>query len=86
VLPFHCEADRSWTLRSWDRTQIPKPFATVAISVGEPFYVPRDADQDALERARQRLDNALFAAEQRTREMLETRSREPRAQSREPRA
>jgi lysophospholipid acyltransferase (LPLAT)-like uncharacterized protein len=86
VLPFHCEADRSWTLRSWDRTQIPKPFATVAISVGEPFYVPRDADQDALERARQRLDNALFAAEQRTREMLETRSPEPRAQSREPRA
>ena len=29
VLPFHIEADRHWTLKSWDRTQIPKPFATV---------------------------------------------------------
>ncbi len=40
VLPFHLEADRHWTLSSWDRTQIPKPFATVSLVVGEPFYVP----------------------------------------------
>ena len=32
VLPFHLEASRHWTLASWDRTQIPKPFATVALS------------------------------------------------------
>jgi lysophospholipid acyltransferase (LPLAT)-like uncharacterized protein len=70
VLPFHCEADRSWTMNSWDRTQIPRPFATVAISIGPPFYVPREADDAAIEQARQRLDGALFAAEQRTREML----------------
>jgi lysophospholipid acyltransferase (LPLAT)-like uncharacterized protein len=70
VLPFHCEADRSWTMNSWDRTQIPKPFATVAISIGQPFYVPREADDAAIEHARRRLDGALFAAEQRTREML----------------
>src|SRR5881409_84578 len=24
VVPFHIEADRYWTARSWDRTQIPK--------------------------------------------------------------
>jgi len=70
VLPFHLEADRHWTLRSWDRTQIPKPFATVAISVGEPFYVPRDADETAVELARQRLDLALRDAEVRARAML----------------
>src|SRR5207245_6170567 len=39
VLPFHLEADRHWTLNSWDRTQIPKPRATVALVVGEPFDV-----------------------------------------------
>lgn len=70
VLPFHCEADRAWTLRSWDRTQIPKPLATVAISVGEPFYVPRDADEQAIEAARQRLDRSLFTLEERCRAML----------------
>ncbi len=70
VLPFHLEADRHWTLGSWDRTQIPKPWSTVAISVGEPFYVPRDADDAAVEQARQRLDAALVAAEARTKAML----------------
>src|SRR4051812_38679697 len=73
VLPFHCEADRFWTLRSWDRTQIPKPFATVAISVGEPFYVPRRASESEVELYRQRLDTALAAAEESARRML-TRS------------
>src|SRR6187431_717303 len=34
VLPFHLEADRYWTVRSWDRTQIPKPFTTVSIAMG----------------------------------------------------
>lgn len=72
VLPFHLEADRYWTLNSWDRTQIPKPWSTVAISIGEPFYVPRDADEHAIERSRQRLDEALFALEARTRATLDT--------------
>src|SRR6184192_1409231 len=44
VVPFHLEADRHWSLNSWDRTQIPKPRATVALVVGEPFEVARDAD------------------------------------------
>lgn len=70
VLPFHLEADRYWTMKSWDRTQIPKPFATVAISIGEPFYVPREADEAAVEGYRQRLDAALVAAEARARAML----------------
>src|SRR5471032_1334060 len=26
VLPFHVESSRHWTLKSWDRTEIPKPF------------------------------------------------------------
>src|SRR3954465_14952006 len=34
VLPFHLEADRHWTLNSWDRTQVPKPYATVSIAIG----------------------------------------------------
>jgi lysophospholipid acyltransferase (LPLAT)-like uncharacterized protein len=70
VLPFHLEANRHWTLDSWDRTQIPKPFSTVAISIGEPFDVARDADEAALEAARQELDRRLLALEARARAML----------------
>ena len=69
VLPFHLEASRAWTLKSWDRTQIPKPFATVSIVVGEPFYVPSDADDEKIEAARQLLDERLKALEPRAKRL-----------------
>ncbi len=46
ILPFHAEANRHWTLRSWDRTQIPKPFALITLCIGEPMAVAPDADVD----------------------------------------
>jgi lysophospholipid acyltransferase (LPLAT)-like uncharacterized protein len=70
VLPFHLEADRHWTLNSWDRTQIPKPFATVALAVGEPLHVEPDADADAIERGRQELERRLIALGARARSLL----------------
>jgi lysophospholipid acyltransferase (LPLAT)-like uncharacterized protein len=70
VLPFHLEADRHWTLNSWDRTQIPKPYATVAISMGEPFDVPADADAAGIESARQLLEGRLRELEPRALRML----------------
>jgi lysophospholipid acyltransferase (LPLAT)-like uncharacterized protein len=70
VLPFHLEASAHWTLRSWDRTQIPKPFATVAIAMGEPFTVPPDADDAAVERAREDLESRLAALERRAAALL----------------
>lgn len=65
VLPFHLEASRHWSLHSWDRTQIPKPFSTIGIAVGEPFYVPSDADETAVESFRALLDERLKALEPR---------------------
>ena len=70
VVPFHCEAARSWTLNSWDRTQIPKPFTTVAMSIAEPIYVPRRSSAEEVEQYRQQLDAALAAAEIRARAMV----------------
>jgi len=70
VLPFHFEADRFWTMNSWDRTQIPKPFATIALAVGEPFEVSGDSTDDGLEIARLELEARLRALEARTLEMI----------------
>jgi lysophospholipid acyltransferase (LPLAT)-like uncharacterized protein len=69
VLPFHLEADRYWTTNSWDRTQIPKPFATVALAVGEPLHVPADASDDGVEAARRELESRLRALEARALEL-----------------
>jgi len=74
VLPFHLEADRYWTVNSWDRTQIPKPFATVAISMGEPFAVPADADDAGIEAARRSLEARLATLETRAAELLRSSS------------
>jgi lysophospholipid acyltransferase (LPLAT)-like uncharacterized protein len=70
ILPFHLEADRHWTLHSWDRTQIPKPFSTVTMVIGEPFNVAADADAVAIERARTSLDERLHALEARALELV----------------
>ena len=71
VLPFHLEASRHWTTKSWDRTQIPKPFSTVAIAMGEPFEVPADADEAALESVRLTLEQRLQTLETRAKQMLD---------------
>ena len=63
LLPFHLEASAAWTARSWDRTQIPKPFSTVGIAVGEPLYVEPHASAAALEAARLELERRLSALE-----------------------
>jgi len=70
VLPFHLEASSHWTTRSWDRTQIPKPFSTVALVIGEPIEVPRDATEAQLETARQQLEGRLAQLEARAVAML----------------
>src|SRR5712671_1388949 len=61
VLPFHLEASRHWMMNSWDRTQIPKPFSTVSLVVGEPFGVSRDVDDAGIEAARLALARRLHA-------------------------
>jgi lysophospholipid acyltransferase (LPLAT)-like uncharacterized protein len=70
VLPFHLEASSHWNLRSWDRTQIPKPFSTVALVVGEPIEVRREPTEETLEHARQELERRLEALEHRARALL----------------
>jgi lysophospholipid acyltransferase (LPLAT)-like uncharacterized protein len=72
VVPFHIEATRHWTMNSWDRTLIPKPFATVSVAIGEPFEVPADAGEGGLEAARRSLEDRLAVLEARALAMLDS--------------
>ena len=63
VLPFHLEASAYWNVRSWDRTQIPKPFSTVALVVGEPLEVAPDTSDAQLESVRVELEARLTGLE-----------------------
>ena len=41
ILPYHVVSDRYWTLTSWDKQRIPKPFSRVIISIGEPLRIDK---------------------------------------------
>jgi lysophospholipid acyltransferase (LPLAT)-like uncharacterized protein len=70
VVPFHTEASSHWAANSWDRTQIPKPFTTVGVAIGEPLEVPGDANDAHLETTRQELEGRLRILEGRALEMV----------------
>ena len=70
ILPFHIEAASAWHARSWDRTQVPKPFARVAVAVGPPFRVGDDADEGGLERRRRDLEAELRRLRVRAHDLL----------------
>jgi hypothetical protein len=67
VLPFHLEASSAWTLGTWDRTEIPMPFSTVGLAIGEPLQVGRGATPAELEDARVEVQRRLEALEPRAR-------------------
>ncbi|HEX5108966.1 MAG TPA: lysophospholipid acyltransferase family protein [Vicinamibacterales bacterium] len=75
LLPFHLEASSSWTLRSWDRTQIPRPFATVGLAIGEPLVVDPGASDAELEAARQDLERRLTRLEERAHNLVSSGAR-----------
>ncbi|MEQ1856913.1 MAG: lysophospholipid acyltransferase family protein [Longimicrobiales bacterium] len=49
LVPMAVSASSAWTLASWDRFLIPKPFSTVRIEYLPPRFVPRDASREQLE-------------------------------------
>ena len=69
VLPLHVEASRAWKASSWDRTEIPKPMATVSVVVGEPMFVD-DTDAALIETKTRELERTLARLEVRARELL----------------
>ena len=56
---FHVGVDKGWTLHSWDRMVIPKPFSRVLIRFGRLIHVPTDASDEALARYNDELQAAL---------------------------
>jgi lysophospholipid acyltransferase (LPLAT)-like uncharacterized protein len=70
LLPFHAEATRSWTVSSWDRTQVPKPFSTIAVVLGDPIDVSGTTDS-AVEAGCRELEEKLRQNEARAAHLLE---------------
>jgi lysophospholipid acyltransferase (LPLAT)-like uncharacterized protein len=60
IIPLTYAASRAWKIK-WDRFVIPKPFARIAILIGEPVYVPKGLDAAGLEAFQHTMEGRLQA-------------------------
>lgn len=64
IVVYHIALDRAWTLNSWDKFMVPKPFSRAALAVSRIMPVRDDDDLDAKHREMQAaLDRVRDAAE-----------------------
>jgi hypothetical protein len=59
---FHLEPERAWTMGSWDRFLIPKPFTRICVSWAQWTHVPGDLASEGFEPMREELNAALERA------------------------
>lgn len=59
ILPLSVEAEKFWTINSWDKLQIPKPFTRAKVFYAEPIFVAKDANDEEIEKKREELQNKL---------------------------
>ena len=70
IVPFHIEASKSWTVKSWDSHQVPKPGSVVAVAIGKPIELPPQADEATIEAGRRAVEESLLDLEERARALL----------------
>ena len=59
ILPFTVSAQHYWTVNSWDRLQIPRPFTRAKLIFGRPIEVGADADDAELTAKLEELQSEL---------------------------
>ncbi len=59
---FHLEPERAWTMRSWDRFLVPKPFTRICVSWAQWTRVPSDLAAEDFEPMRAELNAAIERA------------------------
>ncbi len=67
ILPFTINARHWEAKRSWDRFQVPLPFARARVNIAAPIYVPADTSDQGLAAKRDELQSALDELERRGR-------------------
>lgn len=59
LMPFVVECKKFWTIKSWDKLQIPKPFSRVRVFIAPPIYVSKTATDQEIEKKREELQIKL---------------------------
>lgn len=59
IVPISSATNRCWRARSWDRLILPKPFARIALAIGEPITAAAELSTERLEQEARRVGDAL---------------------------
>jgi lysophospholipid acyltransferase (LPLAT)-like uncharacterized protein len=59
IVPFYIAVENHWTLHSWDRMIVPRPFSRVHARAAKPVHVPLGADDETFNRCHAELQAAL---------------------------
>ncbi len=73
MLPMAYAASSAW-LVAWDKFVIPRPFARIAIAIGEPVTVARDfpiGNETAVQELQARMERSLYEQFRRARAALD---------------
>ncbi|PCI30286.1 MAG: hypothetical protein COB67_02085 [SAR324 cluster bacterium] len=61
LVPLHFHATRQWIAhKSWDLHQLPKPFSTIVIRVGEPYWVAPKLSTENFQKAQQEFEEIML--------------------------
>jgi lysophospholipid acyltransferase (LPLAT)-like uncharacterized protein len=61
VLPISVNYSSYWEAKSWDKFQVPKPWAKVTLVMGDPINIPPDLSNEEVEEWRRLLEQKLNA-------------------------
>jgi lysophospholipid acyltransferase (LPLAT)-like uncharacterized protein len=68
VLAFSVEAENYWTIKSWDKLQIPKPFTRAKVFITEPVNISNDTNDSEMKNRhlelQKKLDDLVALGEQ----------------------
>lgn len=70
ILPVGIATSRRIVLNNWDRSAVNLPFSRGVFVLGEPIWVPEDADEAAIEAYRLQTENALNTVDARAYEIV----------------
>jgi len=64
ILPLASASSRYWTLNTWDKFKIPKPFAKIVVQFGEPIEVPLTLTPEETAKFQEIVANAINSQEE----------------------
>ena len=61
IIPVSINAKRYWQCRSWDGFQIPKPFTTLTLIMGDAIEIPADLTREEIIEYQEKVRQSLMA-------------------------